>query len=55
MKNMLLIIKIFLEDVKPLLSDKLKSNKKITLVEDDRIFTQDITVAEEINSFFQTL
>ena len=44
-----------MEDVKPLLSDKLKSNKKITLVEDDRIFTQDITVAEEINSFFSNV
>ena len=32
--------------VKPLLSDKLKSNKKITLVEDDK------KVAEELNSFF---
>ena len=35
--------------VKPPLSDKLKSNKKITLVEDDK------KVAEELNSFFSNV
>ena len=36
--------------VQTLLSDKLK-----TLVEDDKIFTQDIKVAEELNSFFSNV
>ena len=41
--------------VKPLLSNKIKLNKKITLVEDDKIFTQGIKVAEELNSFFSNV
>ena len=52
MKKTLLTIKKFWKTVKLLLFDKLKSNKKITLVEDDKLFTQDIKVAEELNSFF---
>ena len=44
--------KQFWKTVKLLLSDKIKSNEKITLVEDYKIFTQDIIVAEELNSFF---
>ena len=47
--------KKFWKTVKPFLSDKLKSNEKITLVEDDKIFTQDIKVAEELNSFFSNV
>ena len=50
MKKTLPIIKKFWKTVKPLLSDKLKSNDKITLAEDDKILTQDIKVAEELNS-----
>ena len=38
--------------VKPLLFDKLKSNEKMTLEEDDKIFTKDIKLAEEVDSFF---
>ena len=52
MKKTLLTIKKFWKTVKLLLFDKLKSNKKITLVEDDKLFTQNIKVAEELNSFF---
>ena len=43
--------KKFWKTVKPLLSDKIKWSEKITLLEDDKIFTQDIKVAEELNSF----
>ena len=35
--------------------DKIKSNEKITLVEDENMFTQDIKVAEELNSFFSSV
>ena len=45
----LLIIKKIWKTVQSLLSDKIKSNQKST-VEDDKIFTQDIKVAEELNS-----
>ena len=38
--------------VKPLLFDKLKSHEKMTLEEDDKIFTKDIKLAEEVDSFF---
>ena len=42
----LMIIKKIWKTVQSLLSDKIKSNQKST-VEDDKIFTQDIKVAEE--------
>ena len=45
----------FWKTVKPLFSDKLKSNENITLVEDGKIFTQDIKEAEELNSFFSNV
>ena len=45
----LMIIKKIWKTVQSLLSDKIKSNQKST-VEDDKIFTQDIKVAEELNS-----
>ena len=38
--------------VKPLLSDKSKSNEKITLVEDNRIIIEDKDNVELLNSFF---
>ena len=41
----LMIIKKIRKTVQSLLSDKIKSNQKST-VEDDKIFTQDIKVAE---------
>ena len=47
--------KKFWKTVKPLLSDKIKSNEKITTVGDDKIFTQEIKVAEELNSFFSNV
>lgn len=50
----LLIIKKIWKTVQSLLSDKIKSNQKST-VEDDKIFTQDIKVAEELNSFFSSI
>ena len=47
--------KTFWKTIKPLLSGKIKSNEKITLVENDKILTQDIKVAEELNSFFSNV
>ena len=47
--------KKFWKTVISLLSDKFKSNENITLVENDKIFTQDIKVAEELNSFFSSV
>ena len=47
--------KKFWKTVKLILSDKIKSNEKITIVGDDKIFTQEIKVAEELNSFFSNV
>ena len=47
--------KKFWKSVISLLSNKLKSNEKITLVKNDKIFTQDIKVTEELNSFFSSV
>ena len=44
--------KQFWRTVKPLLSDKSKSNEKITLVEGDKITSEDKSNAEIPNSFF---
>ena len=44
--------KKFWKTVKPVLSDKIKSNEIITLAGNDKIFTQDIKVADELNSLF---
>ena len=44
--------KQFWRTVKPLLSDKSKSNEKITLVEDNKIISEDKDNAERLNSFF---
>ena len=44
--------KQFWRTVKPLLSDKSKSNEKITLVEDNKIISEDKDNAELLNSFF---
>ena len=52
MKKTLLVIK---KTVKSLLFDKIKSNEKIASIEDDKIFTEDIKVAEELNSFFSNV
>ena len=44
--------KQFWRTVKPLLSDKSKSNEKIRLVEDNKIISEDKVNAELLNSFF---
>ena len=44
--------KQFWRTVKPLFSDKTKSNEKITLVEDETVTTQDEQNAELLNLFF---
>ena len=44
--------KQFWRTVKPLLSAKSKSNEKITLVEDDKMMSEDKDNAELLNSFF---
>ena len=44
--------KQFWRTVKPLFSDKAKSNEKITLAEDDTVTTQDEKNAELLNIFF---
>ena len=49
--NLITDNKKFWKTVKPLFSDKHKSNKKITLVEKDEIISNDIEVAEVMNTF----
>ena len=44
--------KTFWKVTKPLFSDKSISNKKIILLEDDKIIEDDKTVAETFNNFF---
>ena len=46
--------KQFWRTVKPLFSDKTKSNEKITLVEDETVTTQDEKNAELLNLFFSS-
>jgi hypothetical protein len=41
--------------VKPFFSDKLQSNNKIVLIEDETIISNDIEVAETMNEFFVTV
>ena len=45
----------FWRTVKPLFSDKTKSNEKITLVEDETVATQDEKSAELLNLFFSSV
>ena len=45
--------KQFWRTVKPLFSEKTKSNEKITLVEDETVTAQDKKIAELLNFFFQ--
>ena len=44
--------KKFWTAVKPLFSDKVKLRNKITLIEDENIFSEDKEVAEKLNIFF---
>ena len=46
--------KQFWRTVKPLFSDKTKSNEKITLVEDETVITQDEKNAELLNLFYSS-
>ena len=39
--------------MKPFLSDKNKATEKITLVSDDKIFSDDLEIAEKFNEFFK--
>ena len=47
--------KTFWETVKPFLSDKTPSNKKITLIEKDKIIKTDTKTANVLNTFFSTI
>ena len=44
--------KLFWKTIKPFLTDKGKTHKKITLIENGEILTEDKTVAETLNNFF---
>ena len=39
--------------MKPFLSDKNKATEKITLVSDEKIFSDDLEIAEKFNEFFK--
>ena len=39
--------------MKPFLSDKNKATEKIPLVSDDKIFSDDLEIAEKFNDFFK--
>ena len=39
--------------MKPFLSDKNKATEKITSVNDDKIFSDDLEIAEKFNGFFK--
>ena len=45
--------KTFWQNMKPFLSDKNKATEKITLVSDDKIFSEDLEIAEKFNKFFK--
>ena len=47
--------KNFWKTVKPFLSEKTNSSYKITLVEEDKIISEDKQVSEILNCFFQIL
>ena len=40
--------------MKPFLSDKNKATEKITLVSDDKIFSDDLEIAEKFKKFFKS-
>ena len=39
--------------MKPFLSDKNKATEKITLVSDDKFFSDDLEITEKFNEFFK--
>ena len=45
--------KTFWQNMKPFLRDKNKATEKITLVSDDKIFSDDLEIAEKFNEFFK--
>ena len=47
--------KKFWKTVKPILSDKGRLNSKITLIEDEKIISNDEEVAETLNNYFVTV
>ena len=47
--------KKFWKTVKPVLSDKGRSSSKITLIEDEKIISNDEEVAETLNNYFVTV
>ena len=47
--------KKFWKTVKPFFSDKLQTNNKIVLIEDETIISNDVEVAETMNEFFVTV
>ena len=44
--------RVFWKIVKPKISDKVKIRSKITLVEDDKILSQDAEIAKTFNEYF---
>ena len=44
---------MFWQNMKPFLSDKNKATEKITLVSDDKIFSDDLEIAEKFNELFK--
>ena len=47
--------KIFSKKISPLFSNKIKSNEKITLVENDKIISIDIEVTKSFQDFFSSI
>ena len=47
--------KIFWKKISPLFSNKIKSNEKITLVENDKIISIDIEVTKSFQDFFSSI
>ena len=45
--------KTFWQNMKSFLSDKNKATEKITLVSDDKFFSDDLEIAEKFNEFFK--
>ena len=42
-----------MENINPFLSDKNKATGKITLVSDNKFFSNDLEIAEKLNKFFK--
>ena len=55
MKKSLEIFGSFWNTIKPLLSDKIVSREKVTLIEEDEIVESDINTAQILNTFFSNI